>query len=288
LLKQRIATAVVLIPLALVAIFLLPLSWFAIAVMGVMTLAAWEWSPIMGFRTISARLTYAAVILLITAGLYLMTPLHAIWAESGMPAGIFYPLIIGGAWWLVSLVLVLGFPGSQCMWAKTRSIVAVIGVLMLVPAWAGLVALRALNYDVNPLYGSFAVLFVFLLVWAADVGAYFTGKRWGRTKLMPDVSPNKTLEGLAGGVVLAILVMLVVAALIPVPRELWLNYLIVGIAVVLFSALGDLNESMFKRCAGIKDSGSILPGHGGILDRIDSLTSAVPIFALGYLWLLHS
>src|SRR5690554_3185639 len=106
--------------------------------------------------------------------------------------------------------------------------------------------------------------------------------------MIPAVSPNETIEGLCGGIVLAFIVMVLVAQFVPVPTELSVGFYLVGLATVIVSVFGDLSESMFKRCAGVKDSGSILPGHGGILDRIDSLTSALPIFLVGYLWLIHS
>jgi len=159
-------------------------------------------------------------------------------------------------------------------------------ILPNVVSWAGLVAVRSLNYAEQPLFGGFAVLFVLLLVWAADVGAYFAGVRYGRNKLMTAVSPGKTMEGLCGGVTLAFVVMMVLAHWLKIPAEQFAGYYITGLVTVVASVFGDLNESMFKRCAGVKDSGKLLPGHGGILDRIDSLTAALPIFTLSYLWFL--
>jgi len=150
------------------------------------------------------------------------------------------------------------------------------------------VSVRALYFDVNPLFGAWAVLYIFALVWAADVGAYAAGRLFGKHKMIPAVSPNKTIEGLCGGIVLAFVVMVIVTQIIPVPRDMYVGFYTVGLATVIVSVFGDLSESMFKRCAGVKDSGSILPGHGGVLDRIDSLTSALPIFAFSYLLLIHS
>ncbi|RUO38207.1 CDP-diglyceride synthetase [Aliidiomarina shirensis] len=286
-LKQRILTAAVLIPLALAAIFLLPLPSFGLAITAVLALAAWEWSPLMGVRNVGGRLAYTALTTVILAAVYWLTPIGGIWSTEGMVDWLYYIVLIGGIWWLLAIALVFNFPRSKALWQRSRLFVGAFGILILVPAWVALMTLRSLNYDSNPMFGAWAVLFVFVLVWAADVGAYFAGKRFGRHKLMPNVSPGKTMEGFIGGVVLSVIVMYAVSLIIDVPSDSMLGYYIIGVATVLVSVFGDLNESMFKRCAGVKDSGSILPGHGGILDRIDSLTSALPIFLLGYLWLIH-
>ncbi|EGN75654.1 CDP-diglyceride synthetase [Idiomarina sp. A28L] len=286
-LKQRILTAAVLIPIALAAIFLLPLPLFGLAVTAVLALAAWEWSPLMGVCNVAGRLAYTALNTIILGVLYWFTPINGIWSAEGMVDWLYYIVLVGGIWWLLAIALVFNFPRSKALWQRSRLFVGVFGILILVPAWVALMSLRSLNYDSNPMFGGWTVLFVFVLVWAADVGAYFAGKRFGRRKLMPNVSPGKTMEGFIGGLFLAILVMFLVSLVLELPTELMLGYYIVGVATVLVSVFGDLNESMFKRCAGVKDSGSILPGHGGILDRIDSLTSALPIFLLGYLWLIH-
>lgn len=286
-LKQRILTALVLLPLALYCIFFLPLEGFGIFALAVISIGAWEWSPLMGVRRLSGRLAYTVSVAAMISVLYILAPINNLWQYDGLAAPIFSTIVIGVAWWLFAIALVLTFPHSRRFWQKTRLWVGLFGWLILVPAWAALVSIRALKFDQNELFGAWTVLFIFALVWAADVGAYAAGRAFGRHKLMPAVSPGKTMEGLCGGVALALLVMILVAQFLPVPRELYTGFYTVGLATVLVSVFGDLNESMFKRCAGVKDSGSILPGHGGVLDRIDSLTSALPVFALGYLWLLY-
>lgn len=155
------------------------------------------------------------------------------------------------------------------------------GQLTLVPCFVALIALKSISSQITPYYGPSLVLLVMLIVWAADSGAYFVGKAVGKTKLMPAVSPAKTLEGLAGGLMAT---MIVVVGIMYVSPEQKLGLVVaVTVFVALISALGDLSESMFKRAACIKDSGSILPGHGGVLDRIDSLTAALPVFTLIYI-----
>jgi phosphatidate cytidylyltransferase len=286
LLKQRLITAIILIPLALYAVFGLPLFWFAIAVIGLMAAGAWEWAPLMNVTRTSARIAYTAFVAILLGCLMWLVPLNKIWLDGELDPIIYALIVIGCVWWLLAIALVINYPKSRRVWSRTRSIVGVFGLLTLVPAWAGLVAVRSLNYAEQPLFGGFAVLFVLLLVWAADVGAYFAGVRYGRNKLMPAVSPGKTMEGLCGGITLAFVVMMVLAHWLKIPAEQFSGYYMTGLVTVVASVFGDLNESMFKRCAGVKDSGSLLPGHGGILDRIDSLTAALPIFTLAYLWFL--
>src|SRR5207302_1283767 len=124
-----------------------------------------------------------------------------------------------------------------------------------------------------------------ILIWAADTGAYFAGRAFGKHKLLPNVSPGKTWEGFFGAMLMTVIVMGFVVYFLNIPPNNWVPLFLLGFVTVIFSILGDLFESMLKRQAGIKDSGKILPGHGGILDRIDSLTSAAPIFALGVIML---
>ncbi len=154
---------------------------------------------------------------------------------------------------------------------------ALAGLPVLVPAWLALSYLHRV-----PERGPQLTLFLLLLVFAADIGAYFAGRAFGRLKLAPQVSPGKTWEGVIGG--------LSSAALIAYAGALWFKFdtiaiLGLGCAVALVSVVGDLTESMFKRHVGLKDSGAILPGHGGMLDRLDSITAAAPVFALGMVWL---
>ncbi|MDX1525223.1 MAG: phosphatidate cytidylyltransferase [Pseudidiomarina maritima] len=285
-LKQRLLTALVLIPVALYAVFALPLTGFAVAVLILMTAGAWEWAPLMGVTKRLGRIAYTLSVSVILAALMWWVPVDQVWQQGELAQPLYILIVLGCAWWVLALVLVLNYPRSRRVWSRTRSIVGVFGWLTLVPAWAGMLAIRSLNYAEQPLFGGFAVLFVLLLVWAADVGAYFAGVRYGRNKLMPAVSPGKTMEGLLGGITLAFVVMMVVAHWLKVPAEQFAGYYLAGLVTVVASVFGDLNESMFKRCAGVKDSGSLLPGHGGILDRIDSLTAALPVFALAYLLLL--
>jgi phosphatidate cytidylyltransferase len=181
-------------------------------------------------------------------------------------------LILALLWWLLAFGAVLAFPRQF-----SRSFVAVAGLVVLLPSWLLLSRLHG-----GPMLGPGLALTLLLIVWAADIGAYAFGRWLGRVKLAPAVSPGKTWEGVGGGLLSAALVGGLAALVLGLPVG---GLVSVGIATALVSVLGDLTTSMFKRNVGVKDSGHLLPGHGGVMDRIDSLTAAVPVFVLG-LWLI--
>lgn len=287
-LKQRFLTTLVILPLALVIIFALPIFWFALAVLVVLALAAWEWSSLMSMKSLVGRIVYVGVVVAAIAALWTYVPLEQVWHEGALHPFILAVVASGVFWWLLAIVLVFNFPRSQSLWARNKMFVAMFGLLIFIPTWAAALGLRSLFFAELPMFGAWMLLFVLVLVWAADVGAYFAGRRFGKHKLMPRVSPAKTLEGVFGGLLLALLVMAGVAFFLPVQPEQLPGYFLVGVVTVLASVFGDLNESMFKRFAGVKDSGSMLPGHGGMLDRIDSLTSALPVFLIGYVFFVVS
>jgi phosphatidate cytidylyltransferase len=174
------------------------------------------------------------------------------------------------------------YPRFSSVWHTSKILRALFGLLTLIPTWVAVVTLRTSLYDVDHFYGASLIFYVLGIVWAADIGAFFVGIKFGKHKLRPNVSPGKTIEGLMGGVFASLAIIAFAALHYHVEASrIWL-WLFVGTLTVGVSALGDLNESMFKRCAGLKDSGTLLPGHGGVMDRIDSLTAAFPVFAFCY------
>lgn len=265
-LKTRILTALILAPIAIIGIFFLPPLGFAIFTGVAITLGAWEWANMAGYSSDPARLGYAALVAVVLAAVYQVPTLLLLW--------------LGVVWWVLALLMVRSYPAGSPVWGGSPAR-AVMGLLVLVPAWVGLNHLRngtLLFGDVDN--GLVAILYVFLVVWVADIGAYFAGRAFGRAKLAPRVSPGKSWAGVWGGLaavgLLAVVAgLLAQATMIDTVLLLLASMLVAGISVV-----GDLLESMLKRFRGIKDSSQLLPGHGGIMDRIDSLTAAIPIFAL--------
>ena len=256
-LRQRIGTGLLLAALVIVILLWLPPSVAVAAVMVVVAAGAWEWAGFAGLTSHWQRVVYAAAVMLgVALGWIAATPvlLTLLWCSA--------------AWWVVATGWVVLAPGAGGRWAA-----GVAGFVVLVPAALGLGKLA----EIVP-HGPLLLLFLLVLVAAADVGAYFGGRTFGRRKLAPRVSPNKTWEGFWSGVAAAACAAWVGGWLLGKPLLPWVG---VCVAVALASVMGDLVESMFKRQAGLKDSSSLLPGHGGVLDRLDSLSAAGPMFLLG-------
>lgn len=260
-LKQRIITALILLPIALGGFFLLDGRDFALFIGAVVSLGAWEWARLAGLQAQPLRIAYA----LLVAGL--------LWVVWHIPQLEVWLLGAAVLWWLLATLLVLNYPASSRCWGGLPGKL-LIGLLILLPAWQGLVLLKQWP-QANAL-----IIAVMVLVWGADIGAYFAGKAFGRRKLAPQVSPGKSWEGFFGGLLLSLLLTLAVGLQQGWPFADLLLALGGAALVVAISVIGDLTESMFKRQAGIKDSSNLLPGHGGVLDRIDSLTAAIPLFAV--------
>lgn len=282
-LKQRIITALILAPAAISAIFYLPLMYFAALLVVIIGIGAWEWGPLMGFDTKTRRIGFVATTIVLIAGIWSVVSPDSLWINSAQLHEYVSTLLwLAVAWWVFSAFLMFSYPNASSFWSKHRSVRGVFGWLTLVPTWLAFMVIRTNNYQADSYHGAQLLMFLFLMVWSADVGAYFVGKAFGKNKLMPNVSPGKTFEGFFGGVASACLLVAVAAYQLAWNNEQIITALLVTVLITTVSVLGDLNESMFKRQAGVKDSGSILPGHGGILDRIDSLTATAPVFALCY------
>lgn len=277
-LKQRVITAIVLTIVFVGALFGLPANLFPWFIGVVVLIGAWEWAKLSSFAATWQRLVYVAVIAGLIVDLGWMIGICAV--EPYLDLALIRAVLIAGClFWALALLLVQGYPSSAILWGHT-TLRLLMGVFVLVPTWLALVYVHA-----QP-QGPWLVLMIAAIVAAADTGGYFTGRKFGKRKLAPSVSPGKTLEGFAGGFLSNILLAAVVAWLSS--SNFWLLLAIV-VPTSLVSVLGDLLESMVKRHAGVKDSGSILPGHGGILDRVDSITAAAPVFALALLcsgWVL--
>jgi phosphatidate cytidylyltransferase len=283
LLKQRIITALILAPAIIAAIFYLPLAYFSGLIIAVMAIGAWEWGPLMGFSSKTRRIAFVLTNVFLMVGLWEYLPIETLWLTTrDLHSSIVNLLWLTVAWWVLSAFLTLAYPRYSDFWSKHHSVRGLFGWFTIVPTWLAFIILRSHEYQVDKYDGAQLIMFLFLMVWSADVGAYFVGKSIGKHKLMPNVSPGKTIEGFLGGVFFACFFVNIAGLALDWKINQHITVTLVTVLITTISVLGDLNESMFKRQAGIKDSGSILPGHGGILDRIDSLTATAPIYALCY------
>ncbi|HET7930511.1 MAG TPA: phosphatidate cytidylyltransferase [Rhodanobacteraceae bacterium] len=274
-LKQRVITALVLAPLILALIFLTRAPTFASLLGLVFLLGLWEWTRMAGVHGYFLRalclLAYAIVFGLL-------------WRVCKSPWW-WLPVLLGLAWWLLAL---LWLRHNRCAAKPTHAhaiLKLLVGVLVVMPAWCAVVVMHGDMARPNSGHGHWWVLFFACIVSVADMGAYTAGRRWGKTKLAPAISPGKTREGVYGALVCSGLVGLVGGALLKVPVERLPAIVALALLTVLFSIVGDLFESLMKRHAGIKDSGILFPGHGGVFDRMDSIVAALPIFVLGKLLL---
>jgi phosphatidate cytidylyltransferase len=277
--RTRILAAAVMAPVAILGVLFLPSSMLAAAIGFLMMIGLWEWSALAGVESRVARAAYLAANALLLAALA--------WSSGPELVPIKLAALVGVVWWLLVLLWLLNFEfarGDQT-WARALKLFA--GSAGVVPAWSAIYWLHHGGAGVGhgEAKGPLWTLFVLLIIWAADTGAYFAGSRWGRRKLVPRISPGKSWEGLFGGVVLALLL---ATAAMPVLGLSWRELpqmLLLTLLTVLISVAGDLFESLVKRHAGAKDSSDLIPGHGGVFDRIDSLLAALPVFVLGKIWL---
>ncbi|MEQ8514091.1 MAG: phosphatidate cytidylyltransferase [Chromatocurvus sp.] len=273
-LRQRVFTAVAMALIFLGGVLFLSIPTLALTFVVVVALGAWEWAPLASLQPTLARAAYALLVVLGCGALYSYLSL----GDSPRREDVQPLLGVACLWWCFALLWVRSFPGSAVLWSS-RLMRSLMGLMVLLPAWVAAVYLLSFQR------GGVLMATLVLLVATADIGAYFTGKRFGRHKLAPAVSPAKTWEGFWGGVLCVVLVSLAIWSILPAQFDhIGVGAAVaVGLATALTSVLGDLTVSMVKRESGVKDSSSLLPGHGGLLDRLDSLCGAAPTFALALL-----
>ena len=288
-LKERVLSAIVMVIVALAAIFWLPPLALTIALSALVVLGMWEWAQFVGFKSQMSRVVVAGVTTCILL-LLVVANTDYISATRFMTDLSVIALFIACVWWLAAFALVVTYPNSAKLWAKSVVAKFLFGICTLFPFLIGLLAIRFNNYTLDAYQGTYLLLYVFLLVWGADSGAYFFGRALGKHKLAQKVSPGKSWEGALGGLFTSGVIAFVFLQVTPddvFGRALeTVPFIVVSVATVAISVLGDLAESMFKRQAGIKDSSNLIPGHGGILDRVDSLTAAIPFFATMFFFVL--
>ena len=272
--RTRLITAAVMIPLALAAILLLPTPWMVTLTAVLLLAVLWEWFRLAGIDDTLQRL------LLLLANLALMVALA--WASrtqhGGSPALFQTAVLVGLVWWVAAALWLRAYDFGVRMDALSRMVKLAAATLAVVPAWAALALLHA-----ETPHGPRWLLTALAIVWAADSGAYFAGSHWGQRKLSPRISPNKTVEGLLGGIVAGVVIGLVFALFAGAPPRVLPAVALAALLTVAAAVVGDLFESLLKRHAGAKDSGDLLPGHGGVLDRLDSVLAALPVFVIAKL-----
>lgn len=269
-LKYRILTAIILIPLVLWLIFFMPPFYFALTLAVIVAIGAWEWSSLVRFA--STPLSF----------LYMFAVILGILASPWLPVSVILWVAIGiYLWTFFALIRHQKSGGGAAFALQVSEIKMIMGLILLVAFWLAIVDLKV-KY-----FGATWLLFILLVIWAADTGAYACGRLFGKKKLIPKVSPKKTWEGLAGGILFSLAVAVTFSFLIPLPFSMSQRLLIwlISLMAVLFSVVGDLQISLLKRLVNVKDTGSIFPGHGGMLDRIDSLMAGVIVFDLGLMFL---
>lgn len=260
---QRILTAVILIFLIIVGLLKLPALWFMDVTILVVLWGAYEWTQFIPLKTYAAKLGFMlTLVLMIFAILFFNVPS-------------IYVLAIGILAWFDGIYLVIKQQKGQLpLRANNPYYRAWFGLVVLLPFWVALNVLRTSSY------GPIWLLYGMSIVWMADIGAYFVGRYCGKHKLASNISPNKTWEGVLGGLLFALVAGIIWNWFLKVPMTLWWIILLMVVITAGISVLGDLLESLFKRLVNLKDSGALLPGHGGLLDRIDALTIGLPVFAL--------
>ena len=274
---ERVKTALILAVVFVIISTQSSVLVFSLVISGSIVFIAWEWATLAGFVSKYSKFVFTSCFIFVVSFLYLKLGLTARVTQINEELAVSI-LVTGVFFWIISIFFLYHYPKYCYVW-NGRYKLSIVGLLTIIPAWNGMIMLKYFNPN------GYLLLFIVILVAAADVGAYFIGKHFGYRKLAERLSPNKTLEGVFGGsaacMLSAIILVPLVNCLIPAADQISLFLIMVLILpVIIFSVVGDLLESMLKRNQGLKDSGNILPGHGGILDRIDGLLAVVPCFSL--------
>ncbi|MFK8068141.1 MAG: phosphatidate cytidylyltransferase [Gammaproteobacteria bacterium] len=265
-LRQRVLTALVLAPCVLGSIYFLPTTTVAIILGLIILIGAWEWVSLSGLDSVQIKVAYIS----------LMTTLMIVSYPLINSSSISVFLAVACLWWFFCLFVIITSQLRGELPSQKKILFLFVGLLILIPSWMSLLYLHG-----HPSLGPEWALFLLVLIWTADIGAYFAGRAFGRRKLADKISPGKSWEGVIGGLVAVLIMSFLLLPYLITTEEILTTLILLCLVTVMFSVLGDLAESVVKRIAGKKDSGNILPGHGGVMDRIDSLTAAAPIFTAG-------
>jgi phosphatidate cytidylyltransferase len=261
----RLISTLVLGTLVIWGILVASEATFQLVTTILMLFVAWEWACLLPARTYFNKISYVLLMLAVFSVTAFLMMDYAI-----------YILAIGVVWWLISILFLVHFERNDSQ-AHRMYLNAILGLVAIIPCWVALNVLRS-----QP-QGAKLILLFLLMLWATDIGAYLVGSRFGRTRFAPKLSPKKSLEGAAGGLGLMLVVAIGGIIWLHIPAMHWVSYFLAAFALFIFSVIGDLFESLLKRKAGVKDSGNLIPGHGGMLDRLDSMLAAAPIYTVAIL-----
>lgn len=288
-LLQRIITASILVPLVVLAVLKLPAEYFSLLMALITLLAAWEWTNLAGIQSILKRGLFLLGLIVPMLGIHFWTQLLEIIAQaiqmstdvreySGALEWLVIPPVL---FWVLVMIILRNAPTGVLKLELKTSYKGLMGWFVLLAAWMFLTRLRAF-------YGAEMALYFLVLIWAADILAYFVGKKYGKTKLAVEISPGKTVAGMVGALAAGAVCALVLSLIYGFNPLVASDFVLLSVLTVLISIYGDLFFSVAKRLRGVKDSGTLLPGHGGILDRIDSIIAAAPFFYAGVFLIYRS
>jgi len=283
-LKQRITTALILLPVVFLLLFTAPLDYFAAVVLVVVYLMALEWAKLSGMTKSTSCSFFALAISLVNLAVWYFSESLLVWPSLSWPHHVRMdlPLVfmfVSLFFVLLAVMVVVSFSRNNRWW-QSLAFKSVFGFVLLPSFFISFISIRNVGYGGgNFIYGGSLLFFMLMLIWAADTGAFITGKLFGKHKLTK-VSPNKTWEGVIGGLCLSVFIGWLGIAVLDLNVTSNINYLLAILFLAIISVFGDLFESALKRVAHIKDSGNLLPGHGGLLDRLDSTITVAPLFYL--------
>jgi phosphatidate cytidylyltransferase len=248
----------------LIGVMFIKTSGLAVLLGIIVCIGAWEWTKFAEIKRVISRIFYVAVVVMALSFSYYF---------KEEPWSIFITYL-GALWWLVAFASIIAVEKNAYTFTKSTLITLFIGLLVLVPAWQSIISIHGRAAGDGPMQ----LIFLLLLIWTADISAYFTGRKWGNKKLSPNISPGKTWQGVIGGIIACLFLTLIFGIQTQLHVYDIIIFLVLTSLTVMVSIIGDLFESLMKRRVNLKDSGNLLPGHGGVLDRIDSLTAAAPFF----------
>ena len=263
---SRYFSVMILMPSVVLAMLYLDTRWLALLFGLVVCLAAWEWALMCGFYACVSVASYTVLICILLGWAYYLLD----------SAGAWFVILGAVFWWTVASFLVIAIHRQRLEMTQSRYYKALMGIIVLIPAWLSLVMLHHQGRD-----GISLLIFLCVLVWITDISAYFIGRRWGTRKLSPQISPGKSWAGVYGACASTLLYTLIYTLINGMQLVETILFITLCLATAMTSVIGDLTESVMKRAANIKDSGNLIPGHGGVLDRIDGLTAAGPVFVSG-------